>query len=351
MSLGRSAEGILTYVAGVAGNNGMQEIVAMYAIPRLQWVVSTHENMARLQSEISALSSRILIFAACLGLALAVLASYAARQVSSRYEQIIEGKSDQLKIERDKSDNLLLNILPQDIAEELKETNTTTPRRYQSVSVLFADIVGFTDFSTHVAPERLVEVLNRVFNEFDELSFKYGLEKIKTIGDSYMVCAGLPKANPMHAEQIANMALDMLAKMPMINRDLGLNLQLRIGIHSGETVAGVIGKAKFAYDMWGDTVNTASRMESTSLPGKIQISPATYERLCDQDYTFEARDAIDVKGKGKMQTFFLTGRLQPRTAPRMPHDFYRRSLLVINKTQPPGIQAVSWQAGMEVMPI
>lgn len=126
-----------------------------------------------------------------------------------------------------------------------------------------------------------------------------------------MVCAGVPTANVRHAEQIANMALAMLEKMPEINRDLGLNLQLRIGIHSGDIVAGVIGKAKFAYDMWGDTVNTASRMESTSLPGHIQVSPATYEHLYDKGYRFEARGEIDVKGKGTMKTFFLQNRLQP----------------------------------------
>ncbi|ETX03262.1 adenylate/guanylate cyclase domain-containing protein [Candidatus Entotheonella palauensis] len=289
----------------------MQEVVAMYAIPQLQWVVSTHENTARLRSELDALRSQILVFAAGLGLILAILASYAARQVSSMYEQIIEGQNKQLQIERDKSDKLLLNIMPQDIAEELKENHTTLPRQYPSVSVLFADLVGFTDFSANLAPECLVAVLNRIFNDFDELSFKYGLEKIKTIGDCYMVCAGVPKANAKHAQQISNMALEMLTKMQEINHDLGLDLQLRIGIHSGETVAGVIGKAKFAYDMWGDTVNTASRMESTGIPGKIQISSATYQLLHDQGYLFEKRDEIDVKGKGKMKTFFLTSQLQP----------------------------------------
>ncbi|PON16263.1 hypothetical protein C2W62_19375 [Candidatus Entotheonella serta] len=162
-----------------------------------------------------------------------------------------------------------------------------------------------------MTPERLVEVLNRIFNDFDELSFKYGLEKIKTIGDSYMVCAGVPTAHAQHAQRIANMALEMLAKMPEINRDLELDFKLRIGIHSGAIVAGVIGKSKFAYDMWGDTVNTASRMESTSMPNTIQVSSATYELLYNKGYHFEARGEIDGKGKGKMATFFLTHRLQP----------------------------------------
>ncbi len=167
------ATGILTYADEVTGASVLQEIVAMYAIPRLQWVVSTHENMDRLQSELDALRSQILMSAAGLGFILALLASYASRKVSSQYERIIERQNEQLQIEWDKSDNLLLSILPRDIAAELKEHHTTAPHRYPSVSVLFADLVGFTDFAAAVTPERLVEVLNRIFNDFDELSFQY----------------------------------------------------------------------------------------------------------------------------------------------------------------------------------
>ena len=220
-----------------------------------------------------------------------------------RTEQLQE-INGQLRIEQEKSETLLLNVLPKPIAERLKQNERTIADHFDEVTVLFADIVGFTMISQRISPENLVRFLNRIFSIFDTLAEKHGLEKIKTVGDEYMVVGGLPTPMENHAHAVANMALDM---QHLVDHDLPSGISIRIGIHSGPVVAGVIGKKKFAYDLWGDTVNTASRMESHGVPGSIQVSAEVRDMLAD-DYRFESRGEIDIKGKGCMETYFLLGK-------------------------------------------
>lgn len=212
-----------------------------------------------------------------------------------------------LRLARKRAELLLLNILPQPIAERLKRGQRTLAESFEDVTVLFADLVDFTKFSAQTSPTELVELLNVIFSKFDRLAEQHGIEKIKTIGDAYMVVAGLPTSRPDTAGAIAQMALDMQDSIAQLNIELGKSFRLRIGIHSGPVVAGVIGIRKFSYDLWGDTVNIASRMESQGLPGSIQVSATTYERLRDR-YLFEERTPIQVKGKGEMITYLLISR-------------------------------------------
>lgn len=222
---------------------------------------------------------------------------------------VVERDKTQAALEREqaRSESLLLNILPSPIAERLKAGNHTIADGYAEATILFADLVGFTRMSTTVSPEQLVVMLNRLFSRFDELSGRFGVEKIKTIGDAYMACAGVPVARPDHAEAIADMALAMREALKEHNREFGSNLQIRIGINTGPVVAGVIGLKKFIYDLWGDTVNLASRMESSGVPDRIQVSASTWEHLRDR-YDFEARGDIDVKGIGSVKAYLLNGR-------------------------------------------
>jgi adenylate cyclase len=206
------------------------------------------------------------------------------------------------------TEHLLQNILPVSIATRLKMKGGTIADDFANVSVLFADIVGFTKLSARLPPEKIVGMLNDLFCRFDDLADKLGLEKIKTIGDCYMVAGGLPEARPDHAEAVAEMALGMLDVVAAFSSDAGEPIEVRIGMNSGPVVAGVIGKRKFIYDMWGDTVNTASRMESHSLPGRIQVSAASHRLLADK-FKMTARGTIEVKGKGAMETWLLEGRV------------------------------------------
>ncbi len=208
---------------------------------------------------------------------------------------------NRLAQERARAEGLLLNVLPAAVAAELKEHGQTKAERFDSISVLFADIVGFTPLAASLEPEEMVDRLNDVFSRFDDLAERYGCEKIRTIGDGYMVAAGIPTPRPDHAEALANMAIDMLAS------ETTGPLRFRIGINTGPAVAGVIGTSKFQYDVWGDTVNTASRMESHGEPGRIQVTDAVRRSLGD-GWRFEPRGPIEVKGKGAMETYFLLGR-------------------------------------------
>ncbi|MBW4492472.1 MAG: response regulator [Oscillatoria princeps RMCB-10] len=216
----------------------------------------------------------------------------------------------QLQAEQEKSERLLLNILPEPIAELLKQGHNTIADSFGEVTVLFADIVDFTKLSAHISATELVNLLNEIFSAFDRLTLKHGLEKIKTIGDAYMVVGGVPVPRPDHAAAIAEMALDMQLAMAQFNAGRSEPFRIRIGINTGPVVAGVIGTHKFTYDLWGDTVNIASRMESQGIAGSIQVAPATYQLLRDM-YQFEERGEIDVKGKGAMNTYLLTGRKTP----------------------------------------
>ena len=203
-----------------------------------------------------------------------------------------------------RSDRLLLNVLPRSIAERLKRDPGVIADSHDAVTVLFADVVDFTPFTERTAPERVVGVLNDIFSAFDALADRFGLEKIKTIGDAYMVAAGLPEPRADHAEAMAEMALEMRATFEAVCRPLGLDLAIRIGMDSGPVIAGVIGRHRFIYDLWGNTVNTASRMQSHGLPGAIQVSEATHALLRDR-FEFEDRGEIEVKGKGKQRVYLL----------------------------------------------
>jgi class 3 adenylate cyclase len=215
----------------------------------------------------------------------------------------------QLEVEQARSERLLHNILPASIVQKLKEGSDRLAEAYADVTVLFADIVSFSQVSSATSPAALVHLLNQVFSTFDQLAERHGVEKIKTIGDAYMIVGGLPTPRPDHAEVVAEMALDMQAAITRFNNPQGRPLSLRIGINTGPVVAGVIGTQKFSYDLWGDTVNIASRMEAHGLGGAIQVAPETYRRLRDS-YQFAERGKINVRGRGKMPTYLLTGRKQ-----------------------------------------
>lgn len=221
-------------------------------------------------------------------------------------QTLVQRMTEELEEEQRRSENLLLNVLPGSIAERLKAGDTTIAERFDSASVIFADIVGFTELSSKYPPEEVVRVLNDIFSAFDVLVEKHGLEKIKTIGDAYMVAGGIPVAADDHAVRCARMGLDMLDTIDRFRTD-GLEfLNIRVGLHTGPIVAGVLGSKKFAYDLWGDTVNTASRMESSGSSGRLQVTEAVHELLqSHSDFAFEERGEIEVKGKGKMRTFFL----------------------------------------------
>ena len=205
-----------------------------------------------------------------------------------------------------RSESLLLNILPKEIIDTLKEQHRTIARHYESASILFADVANFTIMSSNMNPSELVELLNEVFSEFDVRAEKYGLEKIKTIGDCYMIAAGVPSPRADHALVLTEMAVEMRSYIS--SREFrGKKLEFRFGINSGPVVAGVIGKKKFSYDLWGDSVNIASRMESLGKSNAIQVSQATYELIKDH-FICTQHGAVNVKGKGEMMTWFVEGK-------------------------------------------
>ncbi len=217
---------------------------------------------------------------------------------------------DALQAEQEKSEQLLLNVLPHSIAQELKQSPGAIAYRFEEATVLFADIVDFTGISARVPPTELVDLLNKIFSQFDQLAERYGLEKIKTIGDAYMVVGGLPDPNPNHTRAIADMALEMQQVISNFRREDGTAFALRIGIDTGPVVAGVIGIKKFSYDLWGDAVNIASRMESQGVGGSIQVTSAVYQRLRDQ-YFLNQRGTVVIKGRGEMMTYWLMGKKEP----------------------------------------
>jgi class 3 adenylate cyclase len=209
------------------------------------------------------------------------------------------------------NERLLLNILPEPIAERLREGELLIADRFDDVTLMFADIVEFTRLSSTMSPHELVAVLNDVFTVFDGLVDRYGLEKVKTIGDAYMVVGGMPERTDDHPARVAAMALDLAEAVDRIDSAARLGITFRIGIHCGPVVAGVIGTKKFIYDVWGDTVNMASRMESLGIPGRVQVTHAMAERLRGT-FEIEPRGLIDVKGKGPTPTYFLLSRSDER---------------------------------------
>ena len=214
---------------------------------------------------------------------------------------------EQLRALKDQADSLLLNILPTSIAERLKHGERIIVDAIPEATIFFSDLVGFTPMAESVTPDKLVRFLNDVFSPMDRLAEKHGLEKIKTIGDAYMLAGGVPDPVPDHANAVANFSLELIETIPELAKTAGHPINLRIGIHSGPVVAGVIAEKKFAYDLWGDTVNTASRMESSGEQNRIHVSSRTKEIL-DSDYLFESRGFTEVKGKGQMETYFLVGK-------------------------------------------
>lgn len=225
-------------------------------------------------------------------------------------EQALDKKRQDLMAEKERSDTLLNNILPSIIANRMRMGELMIAEHFNEVTVLFSDIVGFTKLAARTEPKELVKLLNMIFSEYDLIADKYALEKIKTIGDAYMVVSGVPIGQIDHARRVALMALEMRDKLLELNEIYQLDIAVRIGIATGEVIAGIIGKRKFSYDLWGDTVNIAARMESHGIEGKIQCTEYFYQ-LLQQDFVFEPRGLIEVKGKGVMPTYFLIKRLQP----------------------------------------
>ncbi len=231
------------------------------------------------------------------------------RQLTVDLAQALKSLDEQhrlLQLEQEKSERLLLNILPKPVAERLKQGQQVIADDFPSVTVVFADIVDFTSLAARMPAQDVVTLLNAVFSRFDWLAERHGLEKIKTIGDAYMAVGGLPTPFPGHAQAVAAFALDILQVLQGDEHTKHL-LRVRIGIHTGPVVAGVIGTKKFIYDLWGDTVNTASRMQMVGNPNTIQVSEATYQHLKDA-FVLEERGLIPVKGKGEMRVYYLLGK-------------------------------------------
>lgn len=209
-----------------------------------------------------------------------------------------------VEIEREKSEKLLLNILPARVAEELKEEGVCKPQHFENVTLMFSDFVGFTQMASEMDPEILICQLNEMFTSFDEIMEKHSCERIKTIGDAYLAVCGIPEKNPEHAQNIIRAALDINEYLKERKKNSELSWDVRIGIHSGSAVGAIVGTKKYIYDIFGDSVNTASRMESSSEPNRINISESTWSLVKDQ-FSFEKREPVEVKGKGLMEMYFL----------------------------------------------
>lgn len=226
------------------------------------------------------------------------------RDLDQQHLEMLNKEKELLEVEQLKTEKLMLNILPRPIADRLKRGEKNISGSYPDVTILFSDLVGFTKMSSQTSATDLVKLLNDLFSRFDKRADALGVEKIKTIGDAYMAVAGLPIPRPDHAALCAELALGMFEDLKAFNLENGKELNMRIGLNSGPVVAGVIGYTKFSYDLWGNTVNTASRMESTSKPGRVQVSPATYEVIKDQ-YIFEDGGLMECKGLGEILTHLL----------------------------------------------
>lgn len=242
---------------------------------------------------------------------------FRANAEKKRTNDLLSQQNEIIAEERQKSERLLLNILPPPIAERMKRGETSIAEYFPNITCIFSDIVGFTKLSQRISPEELVSMLDEIFSRMDQLADLHGVEKIKTIGDAYMVVSGLPVPREDHAQAAARMAISMQEMFNDISSLVGMEVQIRIGMHIGDAVAGIIGKRKFAYDLWGDTVNTASRMESHGEPGRVHCSETVYEAL-KYDFDFEDRGLLEVKGKGPMRTYFLIGPKNQQVSSSLP---------------------------------
>jgi len=229
------------------------------------------------------------------------------RDLDQQHLEMLNKEKELLEVEQLKTEKLMLNILPRPIADRLKRGEKNISGSYPDVTILFSDLVGFTKMSSQTSATDLVKLLNDLFTRFDERADALGVEKIKTIGDAYMAVAGLPIPRPDHAQLCAELALGMFDDLKAFNQENGKELDMRIGLNSGPVVAGVIGYTKFSYDLWGNTVNTASRMESTSKPGRVQVSPATYEAI-KNDFNLEDGGLMECKGLGEILTHLLVSK-------------------------------------------
>lgn len=270
-----------------------------------QVLVVVHFNRHEYTSQVAIVNSVLPWVAYGTGLVVCCVLSQLAHE-AFRNQRIIEAQSAEIERERQRSDDLLRNILPDEIANRLKDVQGVIADGFDDVTVLFADIVGFTPLASSTPPEELVRLLDRVFTRFDELADRHGVEKIKTIGDAYMAVAGLPQPRGDHARAVAMLALDMQVELRELNVAGVHEISCRIGVASGPAVAGVIGTRKFAYDLWGHTVNMAARMESHGKPGCIQVNESAYTALRGT-FTLTPRGTIDIKGAGPTRTWFLEG--------------------------------------------
>ena len=292
--LGAAALGVLFVGTERIALASVMGLVAMLLIVALELFVPRSTG---LQSDTAMFYNFVGTAIGCTGTLLAIV-FYALRE-AARAEAVAQH-------EHARSESLLANILPASIAERLKSNPHRIADSFSEATILFVDIVGFTKLSEAMTPEALVDLLNNVFSEIDDLTEKYALEKIKTIGDAYMVVAGAPKRRRDHAEAIAAMSLEIKDSVARLAAAGQYSLDFRIGIHSGPVVAGVIGKKKFSYDMWGDSVNTAARMEAHGIPGEIQVS-AHFQDLLKDKFLFVERGLVDIKGKGELLTYLLKG--------------------------------------------
>jgi len=274
-------------------------------------IVAAHSGQMTTPLAVSYSGIAVLAFATGL---MACLATERGARERFRQERIIEAQGKVIADERDRADRLLMSILPQSIAERLKASPRVIADRIEEVTVVFIDVVGFTTLAASVSPEALVEILDEVFTRFDDLAVRFGVEKIKTIGDAYMAVAGLPEPREDHATAAAGFALAAREALAAYRASSGRAIEVRVGMSTGPVVAGVIGTRKFAYDLWGDTVNTAARMESHGVAGEIQVSEATYRKLAGR-YRFEERGMIEVKGKGPMAAWLLAGDADSSASP------------------------------------
>jgi class 3 adenylate cyclase len=280
------------------------------AAARIRAQVATHRLQRRLRQQaqraVSAGSATNLLTDLQKALRRQAQLLQAQNQQLQQEMQEREQAQQALRLEQQKSEQLLLNILPRAVVDKLKQLEGSLAERFDDVTILFADIVNFTPLAAQTSPLELVNWLNQIFSAFDRMAERYQLEKIKTIGDAYMVVGGLPLPRPDHAEAVMEMALAMQDEATRIARTDGQTFQLRIGINTGPVVAGVIGIKKFSYDLWGDAVNIASRMESQGTPGRIQVTEATYQRLRHR-YAFEQVGQVMVKGLGYLTTYQYIG--------------------------------------------
>jgi len=287
-------------------------VVGSYMV-LLQVLVLRAHSQGRLSTTDAWADSAIPWVAYLTGLLICGVLTWLSREAYRR-ERVIEQQRQTIAAEQERSDALLRNVLPDAVAEQLKNSDEPIADFFPEVTVLFADIVGFTELAAEVPPRDLVTLLNEVFSEFDELTAVHGVEKIKTIGDAYMAVAGVPVPRSDHVETMADIALDMRRVLVDIEQRTGLTIACRFGIATGPAVAGVIGHKRFAYDLWGNTVNMAARMESHGEAGRIQVTPAVRERLTGT-YVLEPRGTVDIKGAGAMETWFLDGRVPAETEP------------------------------------